>query len=118
MAGHPIGARPRRRHAQRSISKVGSHMNDALGGVQSVLVLGGTSELALATLKALDLRPGATVALAGRHLDALSAVQIPTSGGGTAKIVPLAWDAADTAAGPKVITDAAAALGDIDLVLV
>ena len=45
--------------SQRSFSKVGAHMNDALGGVQTALVLGGTSELALATLAALDLRPGA-----------------------------------------------------------
>ena len=48
-------------------------MNDALGGVQTVLVLGGTSELALATLAALDLRPGATVALAGRDEAAMAA---------------------------------------------
>src|SRR5258708_3627171 len=93
-------------------------MNDALGGVQSVLVLGGTSELALATLTALDLRPGATVALAGRDEQALASVTVPTSGAGSAKVVALPWDASDPAAGPKVITAATEALGDIDLVLV
>ena len=93
-------------------------MNDALGGVQSVLVLGGTSELALATLKALDLRPGATVALAGRDQDALAKIEIPTSGGGTAKVIALHWDAAVTSSGPAVVTAATDALGDIDLVLV
>ena len=93
-------------------------MNDALGGVQSVLVLGGTSELALATLTALDLRPGAVVALAGRDEPALAAINVPTSGGGAAKIIPLSWDASNPAAGPQVIAEAASALGDIDLVLV
>ena len=47
-------------------------MNDALGGVQTALVLGGTSELALATLAALDLRPGAKVVLAGRDEQAMA----------------------------------------------
>jgi decaprenylphospho-beta-D-erythro-pentofuranosid-2-ulose 2-reductase len=93
-------------------------MNDALGGVQSVLVLGGTSELALATLKALDLRPGAKVALAGRDEAALAAVQVPTSGGGSATIFPLVWDAAHAAQGPQVIAEAHKVLGDIDLVIV
>lgn len=93
-------------------------MNDALGGVQTVLVLGGTSELALATLKALDLRPGATVALAGRDVPAMSATQVATSGGGSAKVIALEWDAADSSSGPAVIAAATSALGDIDLVLV
>ncbi len=93
-------------------------MNDALGGVQTVLVLGGTSELALATLQALDLRPGALVALAGRDLPAMAATPVPTSGGGSAKVIPLEWDAALTASGPAVIAAATDVLGDIDLVLV
>jgi decaprenylphospho-beta-D-erythro-pentofuranosid-2-ulose 2-reductase len=93
-------------------------MNDALGGVQSVLVLGGTSELALATLAAMDLRPGAKVALAGRNESALAAISIPTSGAGTATVIPLVWDAAQAASGPHVIAEAVKALGGIDLVLV
>ena len=93
-------------------------MNDALGGVQTVLVLGGTSELALATLAALDLRPGAKVALAGRDEQALGAIKVPTSGGGEATVIPLQWDAAHAASGPHVVAAATEALGDIDLVLV
>ncbi len=93
-------------------------MNDALGGVQTVLVLGGTSELALATLAALDLRPGAQVALAGRDEPALAAITVPTSGGGSATVIPLHWDAAHAASGPAVVAAATEALGDIDLVLV
>ncbi len=93
-------------------------MNDALGGVQTVLVLGGTSELALATLSALDLRPGAKVALAGRDEQALAATTVPTSGGGKAEVLPLLWDAAQPSSGPALLAQAADALGDIDLVLV
>jgi decaprenylphospho-beta-D-erythro-pentofuranosid-2-ulose 2-reductase len=87
-------------------------MNDALGGVQSVLVLGGTSELALATLQAMDLRPGAKVALAGRDPVALAAVTVPG-----AEVVALPWDATDTAAGSTVVEKAVAELGDLDVVL-
>lgn len=87
-------------------------MNDALGGAQSVLVLGGTSELALATLHAMDLRPGARVALAGRNPSALSAVTVPG-----ADVVVLPWDAADTSSGPTVVEKAVAELGDLDVVL-
>jgi decaprenylphospho-beta-D-erythro-pentofuranosid-2-ulose 2-reductase len=87
-------------------------MNDALGGVQTVLVLGGTSELALATLRAMDLRPGARVALAGRNSAALGAVSLPG-----AELVPLEWDATDSSAGAAVVEKAVAELGDLDVVL-
>jgi decaprenylphospho-beta-D-erythro-pentofuranosid-2-ulose 2-reductase len=87
-------------------------MNDALGGVQTVLVLGGTSELALATLRAMDLRPGARVALAGRDTGTLAAVSVPG-----ADVVTVGWDAADSAAGAAVIEKAVAELGDLDVVL-
>lgn len=87
-------------------------MNDALGGVQTVLVLGGTSELARATLAAMDLRPGARVVLAGRDTTALAAVPVPG-----ATVTTLAWDAADSASGPALIDLAVAELGDIDVVL-
>src|ERR1700712_5597314 len=93
-------------------------MNDALGGAQTGRVLGGTSELALAPLRALDLRPGTTVALAGRDQAALAAIEVRTSGGGSAKVIPLEWDAAHPSSGPHVIAAATDALGDIDLVLV
>lgn len=41
-------------------------MKDAFGAVQTVLLLGGTSELGLAIVRALPLQPGAVVVLAGR----------------------------------------------------
>ena len=88
-------------------------MNDALGGVQTVLVLGGTSELALATLQSLDLRPGARVALAGRDPAALERAGAPLG----ATVHTFAWDASDPAAGPALVQHVAAKLGDLDLVI-
>lgn len=90
-------------------------MNDALGGVQTVLVLGGTSELALATLTALDLRPGARVVLAGRSPEAMAAAA--TEAGVTASVSTMAWDARDVAGHPLFVEKVFAELGDLDLVL-
>jgi len=90
---------------------------DALGGVQSVLVLGGASELALATVAALPLRPGAVVVLAGRDEAALAlggAALAPR-----ARVATLAWDAAAAPAAAVAVVNAAVELvgGDIDVVL-
>ena len=88
-------------------------MNDALGGVQTVLVLGGTSELALATLQALDLRPGATLALAGRDV-----ARLEQAGAGLkATVHAYPWDASNPAAGPALVQQVAGDLGDLDLVV-
>ena len=88
-------------------------MKDALGGVQTVLVLGGTSELALATVNSLDLRPGATVVLAGRDEAALekAGASLP------AQVVVRRWDATDVERHPAFLAEIAAEVGDIDLVL-
>ena len=48
-------------------------MKDALGAVQSILVLGGTSEIGVAIAARLAAARHATVVLAGRHHDALTA---------------------------------------------
>ena len=48
-------------------------MKDSLGSVQSVLVLGGGSEIALATVRELVARRATTVVLAARQPDALDA---------------------------------------------
>jgi len=88
-------------------------MKDALGGVQTVLVLGGSSELALATVTALDLRPGATVVLAGRDEVALE----KAGAGLPAQVVVRRWDATDVDRHPAFLAEVAAEVGDIDLVL-
>ncbi|MGV9450666.1 decaprenylphospho-beta-D-erythro-pentofuranosid-2-ulose 2-reductase [Streptomyces sp. NPDC003635] len=90
-------------------------MKDAFGLPQSLLVLGGTSEIALATARRLIARRTRTVWLAGRPTPALeeSAEQLRALG---ARVHTVAFDALDTESHEwvlgKVFTE-----GDIDLVL-
>ena len=72
-------------------------MSDALGGVQSVLVLGGGSEIALATVRKLIDGRCRTVTLAGRDTEALerSAKELEAAGASTVDVV--AFDALDYA---------------------
>lgn len=91
-------------------------MIDALGGVRSVLLLGGASEIGVAILHSLDLPPGAQVVLAGRHREALSIVAAGLPAGVRAAVVE--WDAAGGAAAARAVVAAAVdAVGDVDLVV-
>src|SRR5690242_4852195 len=92
-------------------------MRDALGGVRSVLVLGGTSDLGLASVNALDLRGDAVVVLAGRDPDALE--RAAKEAGLTVRVETVVWDAATGASGAEdvVVTGFAAAGGDVDVVI-
>ncbi|MCX5060948.1 decaprenylphospho-beta-D-erythro-pentofuranosid-2-ulose 2-reductase [Streptomyces sp. NBC_00485] len=90
-------------------------MKDALGLPQSLLVLGGTSEIALATARRLIARRTRTVWLAGRPSAALEQAAEQLRGHG-ADVHTVAFDALDpdaheTALG-KVFTE-----GDVDMVL-
>jgi decaprenylphospho-beta-D-erythro-pentofuranosid-2-ulose 2-reductase len=89
-------------------------VRDALGGLQHVLVLGGTSELALATLRELDLRPGARVVLAGRDPQACLAAAPRLPG---VEVVAQGWDARDTGSGAALVEALVAEGRDLDLVL-
>ena len=88
-------------------------MNDALGDVQSILVLGGTSDIGLAIARRLAAPRSAAVVLAGR--DAAAMESAATSLPGTTSVV--AFDALDTAAHDAVIEEAATRLGDIDVIV-
>ena len=91
-------------------------MIDAVGNPQSLLLLGGTSEIALATAAryaarrplrvVLAARPSARLDKAAERLDRLGAM-----------VTTLPFDAADTASHPATI-EKAFADGDIDLTLV
>ncbi|MDN3295955.1 decaprenylphospho-beta-D-erythro-pentofuranosid-2-ulose 2-reductase [Streptomyces ficellus] len=92
-------------------------MKDAFGTPQSLLVLGGTSEIGLATARRLIARRTRTVWLAGRPSPALESAAASLRGlraDVTVRTVP--FDALDTAAHEealgKVFTE-----GDIDMVL-
>jgi len=92
-------------------------MRDALGAVQSVLVLGGTSEIALATVRKLIAGRCRTVVLAVRDPASCAAELEDLRRAGATTVEAVAFDALDTAGHAAVIDDAFARFGDIDLVL-
>jgi decaprenylphospho-beta-D-erythro-pentofuranosid-2-ulose 2-reductase len=92
-------------------------MNDATGAPQSVLVLGGTSEIGLAITRALVGRRAKTVVLAGRHPEDLKPVADELASLGATRTGVVAFDALDTAGHDAFVDDAFATYGDFDLVL-
>jgi decaprenylphospho-beta-D-erythro-pentofuranosid-2-ulose 2-reductase len=93
-------------------------MQDAVGGVQSVLVLGGGSEIAHATLRRLVARRTRTVVLAARRPDELRDVVAELRGLGATRVETVAFDATDTSSHEAVIDGIFASVGDIDLALI
>ncbi len=91
-------------------------MIDALGEPQSVLVLGGTSEIALATVLALPRARMRRVVLAGRPGTGLDDAAASLASQGISGVQVTAFDATDTASHASVI-DAAFDAGDIDIVI-
>lgn len=91
-------------------------MRDALGAVQSVLVLGGTSEIALATVRELMGSRTRSVILAGRDTDALELAAGPLRDRG-ADVDVVAFDALDTASHQRVVDEIFDTHPDLDLVL-
>lgn len=92
-------------------------MRDALGAVQSVLVLGGNSEIALATVRSL---------IAGRCRTVVLAVRDPASAAetvaelrrlGATTVETVAFDATDPASHQGVVDDCFDRFGDLDLVI-
>lgn len=93
-------------------------MKDALGRPQSLLLLGGSSDIGLATARALVARRARTVVLAGRRPDALEAPAAELRDLGAERVATLAFDADDTASHGGFADDAFSRHGDIDVVLV
>jgi decaprenylphospho-beta-D-erythro-pentofuranosid-2-ulose 2-reductase len=94
-------------------------VKDALGAVQSVLVLGGTSEIGLAIAAELAESRGATVVLAGRDRDRLKRAAEDLESRCAARVETLAFDAADTERHGDVMEEATRVAGtDIDVVVV
>lgn len=92
-------------------------MKDALGGVQTVLVLGGTSEIALATVRRLARDRCRRVVLAVRDPGAAEALAGALRGEGLDEVHLIAFDAREPAEHAAVIDRAAELLGDLDLVI-
>ena len=93
-------------------------MKDALGSVQSVLVLGGGSDIALATVRELVQRRARTVVLAARDPQSLQAAADELRAAGATTVETLAFDARDTASHEGLISDVFELVGDVDVALV
>jgi decaprenylphospho-beta-D-erythro-pentofuranosid-2-ulose 2-reductase len=93
-------------------------VRDALGSVQSVLVLGGSSDIALATVRRLIAGRTRTVLLAARHPEQLDDAVAELLRLGASTVETLRFDADDLESHQRVLADAFAHHGDIDLVLI
>jgi len=93
-------------------------VKDALGAVQSVLVLGGGSDIAAATCRALVSRRARTVVLAAREPASLAPLADELRAAGATTVEAVAFDATDTAAHAGFVADAFDRFGDFDVVLV
>jgi decaprenylphospho-beta-D-erythro-pentofuranosid-2-ulose 2-reductase len=93
-------------------------VKDALGEVQSVLVLGGTSDIALATARKLVARRAARVVLAARKPEACDAAAVELRAAGASEIHVVAFDGTDFASHESFVDSTFDRFGDFDLVLV
>lgn len=92
-------------------------MRDALGAVQSVLVLGGGSEIATATVRRLVADRTRTVVLAGRNRERLQMVAEDLRGRGATSVDVVEFDAAKPESHPDVIDRIWADHPDLDLII-
>jgi decaprenylphospho-beta-D-erythro-pentofuranosid-2-ulose 2-reductase len=92
-------------------------MQDSLGSVQSVLVLGAGSDIAQATLRKLVQRRTRTFILAARDPAALGAVAEELRNAGATRVEALAFDARDHPAHRAFVDRVFERFDDIDLAL-
>lgn len=92
-------------------------MNDAVGSPQSALVLGGTSEIALATMELLAARRCRHIVLACREPAAASGAVDRLLAAGAEAVDVVAFDADDPTSHASAVSAAHDHLGDIDLVV-
>jgi decaprenylphospho-beta-D-erythro-pentofuranosid-2-ulose 2-reductase len=92
-------------------------MKDALGSVESVLVLGGGSDIAQATVDKLVAGRTKTVVLAARDPDGLADYTRALESHGASKVEALKFDALDTASHASFVEDVFSVHGSFDLVL-
>lgn len=93
-------------------------MKDGLGRVQSVLVLGGDSDIAAATAELLVRHGAREVALAGRHLDRLGERAEKLRTLGATRVDTLAFDADDIDSHAAFFDGAFGSFDRFDVVLV
>jgi len=93
-------------------------MRDALGLPQSVLVLGGTSEIGVATAVALASRRARTVVLGVRDPSRAEAAAGAIRAAGATAVEAVPFDADDPDSHERFVEEVFARHGDIDLVLI
>ncbi len=93
-------------------------MKDALGFPQSVLVLGGGSEIAHATVRKLITSRCRRVILAGRDTEAMTTPAKELRDAGAETVDVIHFDALDVGSHDSFVANAFAGQGDIDLVLI
>jgi decaprenylphospho-beta-D-erythro-pentofuranosid-2-ulose 2-reductase len=93
-------------------------VKDALGDVQSVLVLGGTSDIALAIARKVVARRGARVVLAARKPAACETAAAELRAAGASEVHAVPFDATDFATHEIFVRATFDRFGDFDLVLV
>ena len=104
------------RYSQLGIG-AGCTPDHALGSPQSVLVLGGTSDIARCLLRVLVSRRTRTVVLAGRDPARLKEAADELQSLGADRVETLPFEATDTAGHQALVDDVFARHGEIDLVL-
>ena len=92
-------------------------MKDALGAVQSILVLGGSSEIGVAIAAELARPRRATVVLAGRHADALEECGRILLQAGAGRVETMPFDADDTEGHEAFVDKVVGLIGDLDVVI-
>jgi decaprenylphospho-beta-D-erythro-pentofuranosid-2-ulose 2-reductase len=92
-------------------------MKDALGSVQSVLVLGGGSDIAAATTRALVGRRAHTVVLAARHPEQLDTTVKELHELGATTVETVRFDAGEVDTHDAFIEETFNRFGDFDVVL-
>jgi decaprenylphospho-beta-D-erythro-pentofuranosid-2-ulose 2-reductase len=93
-------------------------VKDALGDVQSILVLGGGSDIAVATCRKLVARRRARVVLAARKPEACDAAASALRDAGAADVQSVAFDATDFGSHESFVRSTFDRFGDFDVVLV
>jgi decaprenylphospho-beta-D-erythro-pentofuranosid-2-ulose 2-reductase len=92
-------------------------VRDALGSVQSVVVLGGSSEIGVAIAAELARTRHATVVLAGRRPEALAASGQALERAGAGRVETVAFDAEDTDDHEAFVDKVVGLVGDLDIVI-
>jgi decaprenylphospho-beta-D-erythro-pentofuranosid-2-ulose 2-reductase len=93
-------------------------VKDALGAVQTVAVVGGGSEIGIAVASRLVGARRASVALAGRHEDSLTAAAGTLRGAGAGRVELIDFDATTTTDHERFVEELAQTMGDLDVVIV